>query len=315
MHVDEQLWQTLLQLKNTPLPREKTRALAMNSNRFSFSTETNFSQDKNDAWDVIASESPFDVPGFQHAIELPNQIYFSFRKGICQALGMCYRHYLPLLLPRIFQWPETFVLVHAAQSLDGKVCTLNGASQWIGNQDNLTHAHRIRALVDAVLVGANTMRNEHPKLSVRHVAGDNPIRIVFCNSVAGFTDEDLNNTWVICREAACQQISQRDNLTSSTKTIKVTEQDEGLCTRQALKALRQAGINSLMVEGGGTTINLLLQNRCVNWLQLHVAPMLFGSGKSIYHNESITAVNQALQLQQPFYAPMGNAMMVTGHPK
>src|SRR4029079_1253846 len=64
------------------------------------------------------------------------------------------------------------------QSLDGRIATLSGHSRYINGSQGLCHLHRLRALVDAVVVGAGTVRADDPQLTVRHVAGPNPVRVV-----------------------------------------------------------------------------------------------------------------------------------------
>ena len=88
---------------------------------------------------------------------------------------------LQLYLPFIWislQNKLPFICLHVAQSLDGKIATNSGHSKWIGNMENRIHSHRIRALVDGVMIGGNTLRNDKPKLNVRHVEGKDPIKIV-----------------------------------------------------------------------------------------------------------------------------------------
>ena len=67
---------------------------------------------------------------------------------------------------------------HFAQSLDGRIATDEGDSRWIGDMDNRVHAHRMRALCGAILVGAETLRRDRPRLNVRHVEGRDPVRVV-----------------------------------------------------------------------------------------------------------------------------------------
>ena len=64
------------------------------------------------------------------------------------------------------------------QSLDGRIATLSGHSHYISGSEGLAHLHRLRAVVDAVVVGANTVRLDDPQLTVRHVDGPNPVRVV-----------------------------------------------------------------------------------------------------------------------------------------
>ena len=71
-----------------------------------------------------------------------------------------------------------FVLGRIAQSLDGRIATLSGASRWISGHADILHTHRLRALSDAVVVGAGTIRADDPQLTTREVEGGSPIRVV-----------------------------------------------------------------------------------------------------------------------------------------
>src|SRR5215813_2494665 len=71
---------------------------------------------------------------------------------------------------------RSFVLGRVAQSLDGYIATRVGESVWISGPDDLLHTHRLRALADAVIVGARTVRADNPRLTTRLVEGPNPVR-------------------------------------------------------------------------------------------------------------------------------------------
>ena len=71
-----------------------------------------------------------------------------------------------------------FVLGRIAQSLDGRIAIASGASQWISGREDIVHTHRLRALFDAVVVGARTVRADDPQLTTREVEGPSPVRVV-----------------------------------------------------------------------------------------------------------------------------------------
>ena len=71
-----------------------------------------------------------------------------------------------------------YVLGRLAQSLDGRIATVSGASHWISGQQDIVHTHRLRALFDAVVIGAGTVRADDPQLTTREVEGPSPVRVV-----------------------------------------------------------------------------------------------------------------------------------------
>lgn len=319
MNVAEPLWHNLLNLKRQLKEELACQIVAANQTEFVFlkdvSTcfEPTQNSNQNAHWDWLLTREPLELSGFQTPLNLfDGRAFLHFADSTSAELVQIYRHYIPLAASRFIFKDDSFVIAHAAQSLDGKMCTVNGASQWIGNDANLVHAHRIRALVDGIIVGANTMRNEHPKLSVRHVAGDNPKRIVLCNSTEGFSEQDLQNTMVICGEHT-HASAEGARSGSSPDMLQIACDSAGNFDITSIRQkLAQAGIYAIMLEGGPCTINQFIQGRGVDWLQIHVAPILFGSGKSIYECESIDCVADALHLQNTCVAQMGDAVMLSG---
>src|SRR5581483_374960 len=96
--------------------------------------------------------------------------------------------YLPLALR---PHRHSFVLAHLAQSLDGRIATMGGESQWLTGEADQHHTHRLRALADAVIVGAGTVRQDNPRLTVRHCSGDQPVRVVLDASLALPRERDV----------------------------------------------------------------------------------------------------------------------------
>jgi diaminohydroxyphosphoribosylaminopyrimidine deaminase/5-amino-6-(5-phosphoribosylamino)uracil reductase len=102
--------------------------------------------------------------------------------------------YGPLLAPPIAD-DGCYVLGRIAQSLDGRIATTSGASHWISGHDDIVHTHRLRALFDAVVVGAGTVRADDPQLTTREVEGPSPVRVVLD------TDRRLDANYRVFRDA------------------------------------------------------------------------------------------------------------------
>lgn len=216
------------------------------------------------------------------------------------------RLYLPLLLGgfRARQRGEVFLIAHLAQTLDGRIACTNGHSQWISNQANLRHAHRLRALHDAVMVGARTVEADDPKLTVRHVAGDSPRRVVLNASgsvvrrAAEFQVARDAGSLFICHEG----VDELPALGGANEVVHVAGERRLFDSGELSRTLTQRGIHSVFLEGGGRTISNFLQAEAVDVLHLHVAPRILGSGVPGFDLPEVTTIDAGHQFTVEHFA-------------
>ena len=170
-----------------------------------------------------------------------------------------------------------FVVAHLGQSLDGRIGPLNGEPEAITGPEDMTHNHRMRALFDVVLVGAGTVRYDDPTLTVRHVEGRNPVRVVVdperrLGSGYRLFNDGLAPTLLLCR---------RELLTEGERhgQAEVVGVDDGCSPRAVLAVLRERRLPRVFIEGGGVTVSRFLAAGCLDRLQLAVSPLIMGQGK------------------------------------
>lgn len=171
---------------------------------------------------------------------------------------------------------------HLGQSLDGFIATPSGDSQFVTGSDNLVHVHRMRALCDAVVVGAGTVAADDPQLTTRHVAGPSPLRVVFdpgrrlTPEFRVFTDRQAS-TLYICGRAHVR----RDETHVGGAPIAAidTDGDPGEEAAAVVRLLRARGCSRVFVEGGGVTVSAFLQANLLDRLQIAIAPVLIGQGR------------------------------------
>ena len=308
MNVSDTTWSMLRDLRTACAARDDCGdVLAIDGHRFSFVREPQDIDVANTA--AVFAGSPVAIDNFAQYTLIEDRLYLAANPDADAGLVDVLRVYVPICAARSFSPERSFVVAHMAQSLDGKVATENDNSKWIGNEANLVHAHRLRALVDGVLVGGATARHDLPSLSVRHVNGKNPARIVLSDSfdrvgelprVAG-----MDNVLVRC--------AANDAADEPGFRLLRYEGTPGSADIPALlQTLRDDGIQTVLLEGGPTTLRSFLAVEAVDWLQLHISPLLFGSGKPVLSLPAITDVDDAQRLRNSFYVEMDGDMMITG---
>jgi len=170
---------------------------------------------------------------------------------------------------------------HLGQSLDGFIATPSGDSHTVTGGDNIVHMHRLRALCDAVLVGAGTVAADDPLLTTRHVPGANPLRVVFdprrrlTPTFRVFTDHTAPALYICARS----RMSPGESHMGCAGMAAIDEGEPGDEVAQALRLLHARGCARVLVEGGGVTVSRFLEANLLDRLQIAIAPVLIGDGR------------------------------------
>ena len=185
----------------------------------------------------------------------------------------------PLFAPLRAPVPDgrSFVLGRIAQSLDGYIATRGGESVWISGPDDLRHTHRLRALCDAVVVGAKTVRADNPRLTTRLVEGPSPVRVVLD------PDRRLDSSYRVFRDGPETLLLCAPEMTAArcpgdAIVLPVQRGCAGLDIPAILALLRKRGLRRIFVEGGGVTVSRFLAAGALDRLHVTVAPLVMGGG-------------------------------------
>lgn len=178
---------------------------------------------------------------------------------------------------------KPYVILSAAMSIDGKIATRTGSSKLSSGKD-LVRVHKLRTSVDAILVGKNTIYVDDPSLTVRHVKGRNPIRIVLDPEAQTSLDSRIVRTsravptMIIVTELA----SSKKMSLLARKGLQVVRCGKSkIDLKRLLSLLFKQGIKKILVEGGGTTNWYFLKEKLVDEILVTVTPYIIGGKEAV----------------------------------
>lgn len=189
-------------------------------------------------------------------------------------------------------------IAQIGQSLDGRIATESGDARDVSGPDGLAHLHRIRSLVDAVVIGVKTALHDEPRLTVRLVPGRSPARVVI--DPEGRLPE---NATVLADDGVRRIVVQTGDTArpEGVEVIRLPAVGRWIDPRAILAALHERGLRHVLVEGGGVTIAQFLEAGVLSRLHVAVAPLIIGAGPQGLHTRPIERLTQALRPKMQVY--------------
>jgi 3,4-dihydroxy 2-butanone 4-phosphate synthase/GTP cyclohydrolase II len=206
-----------------------------------------------------------------------------------------------------------YVVAKFAQTLDGRIATATGDSQWISGEAERCVSHSLRAACDGVLVGSGTVVQDDPQLTVRMVPGASPARIVLDSrlripTTANVLRPDAPTTVITTQRAPAAR--QAEFRALGTRLLVVPEGPSGVDLPAALRALRTTGTMSLLVEGGARVLTALIAEGLVDRLIVAIAPLILGEGTEAIGDLAIQHVIDGVQLVDRSIHPVGDDVLI-----
>jgi diaminohydroxyphosphoribosylaminopyrimidine deaminase/5-amino-6-(5-phosphoribosylamino)uracil reductase len=187
-----------------------------------------------------------------------------------------------------------FVIAKCGMSLDGRLTRSSAESRWITGPSARRHARQLRRRVDAILIGAETVRVDNPRLTVRGVRGARqPWRVVLTRS---------------------SNLPQRARLFSD-QWAGQTLIYKGKSLTSVLKDLGKRSVTSVLIEGGGQVLGQALDARLIDKVQIYLGPILTGGPVIAFPGRGAQSTSNAIRLDDVSYRRIGENVCVTAYPK
>ena len=223
---------------------------------------------------------------------------------------------------RQLKWMTTglpFVALKTAMTLDGKIATAAGQSQWITNEASRYETHRLRDIYDGILVGINTALSDNPSLTTRlkEYQGRNPVRIVVDSrarlplTAKLVTDGAARTIVAVTEQAPAERV---EALRSAGVEIIVAGSSNHVDMQSLMEQLGAMKISSVLVEGGGSVNFSLLQAGLVDRVYAFIAPKLVGGRDALtpVEGEGFQELDRAVELENIQLRQLGSDVLLTG---
>lgn len=206
--------------------------------------------------------------------------------------------------------------VHYAQTLDGRIATRSGHSQWVSCAASLRLAHQLRAANDAILVGVGTVLVDDPQLTVRLTPGQSPLRVVVDTTLRLPLDARILSDRAAATLVATTHRTSPERIDAvraeGAEVVVLPEGQGGVDLAALLRHLGARGVASVLVEGGASLITSTLRDRLVDRLVVCIAPKLIGSGIEAVGDLAIHRLHDALTFEGASFRRLGDDLIFDG---
>jgi diaminohydroxyphosphoribosylaminopyrimidine deaminase / 5-amino-6-(5-phosphoribosylamino)uracil reductase len=190
---------------------------------------------------------------------------------------------------------DLVVVGQIGQSLDGRIATESGHSKYINGPAGLAHLHRLRALVDGIVIGVGTAIADDPQLTVRRVSGPHPVRVVIDpkgrlgRAARVFASDGTRRLLIVAQGTHCAP-------PPGVETIVLPAREGQIAPVAILAALAGHGLRRVLIEGGAMTVSRFLAAGCLDRLHVMVAPVILGAGYASFTLPPVERADQALRI-------------------
>lgn len=229
-------------------------------------------------------------------------------KQECDALNQVFFHFIRTGRP--------YVVMKYAMTMDGKIATYTGKSQWITGEEARLRVHRDRHRYSAIMAGVGTVLADDPLLTCRMEGGKNPVRVICDTHLRTPLGSKLVATArevpTILATACTDEARRAPYASAGCRVLVLPEQGGHVDLRVLMERLGSESIDSVLLEGGGTLNWSALESGVVQKVQAYIAPKLFGgaAAKSPVGGLGVEAPDRAIRLKNSTVIPVGEDFLI-----
>ena len=265
---------------------------------------------------VIGMLDPNELVAGKSIEKLKNhgiEVVVGVKEEECKKMNEIFIKYITSKIP--------FVVLKSGISLDGKIATYSGNSKWITSKESREDAQNLRNRLNSIMVGVNTIIADDPELTCRinnekkliRIVVDTKLRIPLDSKVIKNNDKQTIVATTISSDEEKKQ-TLRD---LGVKVIEVSEKNNKVNLKEFVKKLGKEGIDSILIEGGGTLNFSALEEKIVDKVIFYIAPKILGgeNSKSCIAGLGFSELNDAVNLKDISYRKISEDLVVEGYIK
>ncbi|MCR5834760.1 MAG: bifunctional diaminohydroxyphosphoribosylaminopyrimidine deaminase/5-amino-6-(5-phosphoribosylamino)uracil reductase RibD [Selenomonadaceae bacterium] len=211
-----------------------------------------------------------------------------------------------------------FVTIKFACSLDGKIATVDGESQWISGEESRKYSHHLRDINDAILIGVGTLLADNPSLTTRLVTGKNPIRVIVDSNARTpldskvITDKSAQTIIAMTNNAPIDKVTALKNCGAEIITA---GDGERVDLKILMEKLAEREITSVLVEGGGKIHFAMLNENLVDKVLAFIAPKIIGGANALtaVEGSGFAKLSDATHLKNMTTTQLGEDILIGGY--
>jgi diaminohydroxyphosphoribosylaminopyrimidine deaminase/5-amino-6-(5-phosphoribosylamino)uracil reductase len=243
----------------------------------------------------------------EHGIE----VIVGVKEEECKKINEIFIKYITSKIP--------FVILKSGMSLDGKIATYTGKSKWITSEESRQDSQDLRNRVHSIMVGVNTIIADDPELTCRINHDKKLLRIIVDTNLRIPMDSKVilnkDKLTVVATSVNSNEKKKQELRDLGIKVIEVSEKKNKVDLRELMKALGNEGIDSILIEGGGTLNFSALEERLVNKVIFYIAPKIIGGekSKSCIAGTGFSELEEVPNLNDISYRRIGKDLVVEGY--